>query len=629
MSKNHNKNKTKLPDSLNVFDLLDDEVFLVDKEFSIIWKNKAASALVEPNDVREKPQKCFYLLNEQSYPCKGCPVLLTLRKGNSPTSEIFSKRLSRHLMVTSCPMPESDNVLVIHKNITKLRTENEVLHLVLSSLPQGVILLDTSFKIRYINTSFYILFPFVKLLSENRDLRLGLSAYAPPFPDEFRDFIFKVHREPGIEQDLSFVLTEGFANSYEVKALPVLDPENRVLTGNILIFMDVTRKVIATEIRMREKEKTVLNNFFKELSLGLSTRLKRIQGINNALQKEESPASTGRKLTSQIFEEIRTLQKIFDQLGKFHFASSNTSKIRQINLNRVVKHLVKNASSHENGLTIKLDLSRYIKPFWGDLDMIRALTRQLFESAIEDLSRVQKPPAAPRSIIIKTRMRENVIELIFKDNGSGAERFFEPFSSTRPEEATGFGLYLCKKIAKIHGGEVAVQAVRGVGTKITVQIPSIPDHPKTPIMVSAHKRSKEKKTGTAPKRVFQDSQAWIIGERDFHASLILKLLNNMSMQHLFITDVLSLEKNLSNNTLPSLILINASEKETFLGFLNILKQKKRNSLSRTLLIVPEAILPLMRGRVKDYRVFLMKKPFTIDLLMENISRLLSGNSDKD
>jgi len=627
MNKKNNNSETKLLDSFQALNLIDEAVMVVDKAYSLYWKNETASAIPASGNKKTSSQKCYNILNKRSSPCKGCPVQKTLKSGNPATTEISSERSSRYYLVTSHPIPESDKILVTHKDITFLRKERNKLQRTIAALPYGVILLNTSFKIQYINMSFYLLFPFIKTLAVDKDLRLEFSAYIPPFPDKFKDFIFKSHQNPELEHHLLFSLTRGLTNSFEVKSLPVFDSEERKCMGNILIFADRTKEVIATEIKRREAENTTVKDILNNLSRTFSPRLKNIQELSHTLQQAKSPLKNDKSPAWQIIKETRVLQQGLEHLEKFYSPSTDAVKIKPIKLNQIVRDLIKNTPHAE--VTIKLDLSRHVKPFYGDLGMIRALIRQLLESAMEDLARVQETPEASLSIIIKTRMRENMIELIFKDNGVGSEKGIAPLASTPPREAHREpGLHLCEKIAKIHGGSMAFQAVQNIGTKVTVRIPYTPSSPeKLPNPAAGYSRLKTKKTGTAPQKVFRDCQAWVIGEKDFHAGLILKFLDSMSIHYLFIQDTPALEKNLSSG-LPSLILINASAKETFLRFLNILKQKEKTSLSRTLIIVPDPILPLMRGRVKDYRVLLMKKPFTLDLLMENISRLLSENSDR-
>jgi signal transduction histidine kinase len=63
------------------------------------------------------------------------------------------------------------------------------------------------------------------------------------------------------------------------------------------------------------------------------------------------------------------------------------------------------------------------------------------------------------------------------DDGCGMpaevrERIFEPFFSTRVE-GTGLGLPISRRIAVVHGGNLAVESEPGAGTKVTVRLPTL------------------------------------------------------------------------------------------------------------------------------------------------------------
>jgi len=48
---------------------------------------------------------------------------------------------------------------------------------------------------------------------------------------------------------------------------------------------------------------------------------------------------------------------------------------------------------------------------------------------------------------------------------------FDPFFTTK-EAGTGLGLSIVRKIVDAHGGEVHIDSARGVGTRVTVSIPT-------------------------------------------------------------------------------------------------------------------------------------------------------------
>jgi two-component system OmpR family sensor kinase len=65
------------------------------------------------------------------------------------------------------------------------------------------------------------------------------------------------------------------------------------------------------------------------------------------------------------------------------------------------------------------------------------------------------------------------------DEGTGVPeslmpRLFERFVSGRPEGGTGLGLYIAKRIATAHGGDVVADRYPGKGARFTLTIPALP-----------------------------------------------------------------------------------------------------------------------------------------------------------
>jgi signal transduction histidine kinase len=67
------------------------------------------------------------------------------------------------------------------------------------------------------------------------------------------------------------------------------------------------------------------------------------------------------------------------------------------------------------------------------------------------------------------------VELRIEDTGFGmddeaARRIFEPYFSTKAA-GTGLGLSIARRNVELHGGTIAVQSQRGVGTTVTIALP--------------------------------------------------------------------------------------------------------------------------------------------------------------
>ncbi len=82
-------------------------------------------------------------------------------------------------------------------------------------------------------------------------------------------------------------------------------------------------------------------------------------------------------------------------------------------------------------------------------------------------------------ITIGCRQIDSMVEISLQDNGSGMSeetknKLFEPFYTTKGVgEGTGLGMAISFGIIEEHGGTIAVQSTEGVGSVITVKLPTI------------------------------------------------------------------------------------------------------------------------------------------------------------
>jgi signal transduction histidine kinase len=82
---------------------------------------------------------------------------------------------------------------------------------------------------------------------------------------------------------------------------------------------------------------------------------------------------------------------------------------------------------------------------------------------------------------VETKQKSAMLEIAIIDQGQGidSEQFqliFQPFYSTKPAgQGTGLGLPIARRIVEAHRGELTIESTRGVGTRVTVLLPTFLD----------------------------------------------------------------------------------------------------------------------------------------------------------
>ncbi|HYO69585.1 MAG TPA: ATP-binding protein, partial [Archangium sp.] len=89
---------------------------------------------------------------------------------------------------------------------------------------------------------------------------------------------------------------------------------------------------------------------------------------------------------------------------------------------------------------------------------------------------VEKSGSGAREIHITWGEEPEWAVLRVGDTGTGMpaevrERIFEPFFSTKPDEGTGLGLNVVRKLVKLYGGTISVESEPGRGTCFTLTLP--------------------------------------------------------------------------------------------------------------------------------------------------------------
>ncbi len=178
---------------------------------------------------------------------------------------------------------------------------------------------------------------------------------------------------------------------------------------------------------------------------------------------EEEYRTLLKKCGAIISEEINKLQKLvrefsdFARMPELHFAPAH------------VNDLIKEVAALHAARVIKLELDAALPAFAFDWEALRRVFINLTQNAL------QSSPTAEVTLATKWLAREQRIEIVVADNGSGIapenlRRIFEPYFSTK-KSGMGLGLAIVKRIIEEHRGAIAVTSEMGRGTNFVIALP--------------------------------------------------------------------------------------------------------------------------------------------------------------
>ena len=158
---------------------------------------------------------------------------------------------------------------------------------------------------------------------------------------------------------------------------------------------------------------------------------------------------------------------VFSQINKEAIAFG------EVNLNEIANEARQDFEFviEEKGATLQVQSLPNIK---GDKRMMLQLFEKIISNALKYSKKEEKP-----QINITFQLKENTIELSFKDNGIGFDEkyipqmftLFQRLHSRDSYEGTGLGLAICRKIVEIHQGQIWASAKEGEGATFYVSLP--------------------------------------------------------------------------------------------------------------------------------------------------------------
>jgi PAS domain S-box-containing protein len=364
--------------------------------------------------------------------------------------------------------------------------KSEILHRTLANMGEGIIVFDRDLKLLAWNDRVIELLDLPAGL-----LRMGLTYEQFLRPQAERG---EFGGEP-VEQAISTRIAR--ARSPQPFTAERRRPNGRYSTvrrnpmpegGFVALYSDTTERRRAEDALRDAKEQAELANrtkseFLANMSHELRTPLNAIIGFSEIIQKEMFGAigsTRYKEYAVDIYESGTHLLNLINDILDVSKAEAGKIELQETRV--LVKDLV------DASLRLILPRARQagvnlVEPPLDNLPPLRGDERRLKQVLINLLSNAVKFPPGGGRVALEAAVdavRGLVIKVI--DTGIGMARedipkALEPFGQvdsklSRKYEGTGLGLPLSKALVELHGGKLEIESEPGVGTTVTVVLPT-------------------------------------------------------------------------------------------------------------------------------------------------------------
>lgn len=235
-----------------------------------------------------------------------------------------------------------------------------------------------------------------------------------------------------------------------------------------------TRELQQSQAMLVQQEKQAA---FGLLAAGIAHEvgnpLAAISSLVQMMNRKERDAETGERL-GLIDEQLLRIQRTLRELVEF--SRPRMAVISQFDLHEVINNALNIAKYYKRkkGKTIVTNFAR-------SLPQISAIRDQVLQIFLNLILNALDATEEGGMIEISTELRQDAIQVLVKDNGSGIApddqlKLFEPYFTTK-STGTGLGLFICRNMIEDSGGGIRLMRSVPGETTFSVQLPIRRDDP--------------------------------------------------------------------------------------------------------------------------------------------------------
>ncbi|MBK7116245.1 MAG: HAMP domain-containing protein [Proteobacteria bacterium] len=346
-----------------------------------------------------------------------------------------------------------------------IELERERLAVILGGLSTGLLVVDTSLRLRIANEAADSILG--TELASLIGVELGRVAEAPPRLAEFTSRLRARLTGEAREWQDEFELPPD--RVLRVACAPLADAAGEA--GYVVVFDDITSLLHAQrdaawgEVARRLAHE--IRNPLTPIQLAAERLGRRLAG---KLSGEDAEILD--RATRTIVQQVESMKGMVNAFSEY--ARAPDLKLARVDLNELVAEAVELYRAQESGAALAMQIDARLPPLLGDRGRLRQVLNNLIANGLEAVEGV---PGG--RVTVQTQMNSgpkgNTAVIMVTDNGHGFRqemlaRVFEPYVTSKPK-GTGLGLAIVKKIAEEHGGSIEADNRPEGGAFVRVVLP--------------------------------------------------------------------------------------------------------------------------------------------------------------
>jgi signal transduction histidine kinase len=203
----------------------------------------------------------------------------------------------------------------------------------------------------------------------------------------------------------------------------------------------------------------------------LNAPLSVIISASQMIMREAGVPEIVQEMIARISSEAQRLSQLTKGLLNF---SSHDETIGEVDLNLTVDFILNflNFEAARRGITVLKQFDHTLPVLRLDANMLKQILLNIIMNALQAME-----STGGKLLVETTADGCDNVSFIIADNGPGIptesiDRIFDRYFTTKkPGEGTGLGLFVTKSLVESMGGEIKVRSRSGGGTTFTVTLP--------------------------------------------------------------------------------------------------------------------------------------------------------------